>query len=312
MGCASIAIRSMIPALKELSHKFELVGIASRQLEKVLPMAQRFGCEAIEGYDALLDRSDVEAIYMPLPTGLHKEWVIKALAAGKHVYVEKSLAASLEDATNMVALARKNKCALMEGYMFQYHSQHRKTFEFIDNGLLGDIRHFMAAFGFPPLSANNFRYDATIGGGVMMDAAGYTVRAAHFILNQPLMVCGAAVHYHPDTTTSLWGSAFMKSKGNVGVSLSFGFDNFYQCNYTIWGSKAKLTLMKAFTPKVDERPLLVLERQNIKEEISLPADNHFIHAMEHFHQIIQDQNFELDYAAILQQNASLDAIMNLS
>ena len=125
MGCANIAQRLMIPAIQTMKEQWELVGIASRTREKADRFAQMFGCEGITGYDTLLARKDIDAIYMPLPTGLHQEWIIKALEAGKHVYAEKSIAMTANDAQEMVDTAKEKGLALMEGYMFQYHQQHQ-------------------------------------------------------------------------------------------------------------------------------------------------------------------------------------------
>lgn len=92
MGCADIAQRLVIPAIQQLGEKFKLVGVASRTADKARSFADRFACESIEGYNTLVLRDDIDAVYIPLPTGLHKEWIIKALEHGKHVYAEKSIA----------------------------------------------------------------------------------------------------------------------------------------------------------------------------------------------------------------------------
>ena len=121
MGCANIARRLMIPAIKELQEQYDLVAVASRTETKAKEFAELFECETIIGYDTLISREDIDAVYVPLPTGLHLEWITKALQQGKHVYAEKSLAMNEQDALNMVDIAKTNSCSLMEGYMFQYH-----------------------------------------------------------------------------------------------------------------------------------------------------------------------------------------------
>ena len=72
MGCAAIAQRSVIPAIIELNKLFELVAVASRTREKAEQYASLFNCEVVVGYEELLKRQDIDAIYMPLPTGLHR------------------------------------------------------------------------------------------------------------------------------------------------------------------------------------------------------------------------------------------------
>ena len=90
----------MIPALQECAA-IELVCMASRTEEKAKESAARSGCEAVAGYDALLKRNDLDAVYIPLPTGLHDEWCTKALKAGKHLLVEKSFAMDYASAQRM-------------------------------------------------------------------------------------------------------------------------------------------------------------------------------------------------------------------
>ena len=90
LGCADIAKRFMIPNLIA-SGRFYLKAIASRSIEKAQSFSSIFSGEAIEGYDKLINDPSIDAIYIPLPTGLHYEWIIKALKNGKHVISEKSI-----------------------------------------------------------------------------------------------------------------------------------------------------------------------------------------------------------------------------
>lgn len=107
LGCAAIAVRSMIPELNR-HPAFDLVGIASRSSSKLELLAQTYRCQFMS-YEELVGHPDIEAIYIPLPTGLHAEWVAKSLAAGKHVLCEKSLGCTLQEVQAMIALAKKKK-----------------------------------------------------------------------------------------------------------------------------------------------------------------------------------------------------------
>ncbi len=313
MGCAAIADRSVIPAILSLPQCFKLAAVSSRNTDKANEFANRFGCEAVIGYENLLDRKDIEAIYMPLPTGLHKKWINEALSKGKHVYAEKSIAMNHFEAIEMVEWARQFDVALMEGFMFQYHSQHRIVFEILKSGEIGEIRHFASKFGFPPLEAGNFRYDNQIGGGALMDAAGYVVRSAHFVLGDSFKIKSATMKADPNTNTNLWGTAFMCDGSGVGASLSFGFDNFYQCSYEIWGSKGKLTADRAFTPRFDYNPKIVIETKDGSRVIEAESDNQFVKAMLEFYGIITGSvDKQKHYAEILIQSESLDLIKKYS
>ena len=186
VGASKIARRSMVPALTQLGHAFELVAVASRDAAKGDAFAREFGCEAVTGYQALIERPDIEALYVPLPTGLHAEWVARAIAHGKHVYVEKSFSPTLQHTEALLAAALHAGVAVMEGYMFLYHRQQAEALAWLQQGAVGDVRHVHASFGFPPLPADDFRYHENIGGGVLMDAAGYPLRACRMLLGDGL------------------------------------------------------------------------------------------------------------------------------
>lgn len=312
MGCADIAQRLVIPAIQQLGEKFKLVGVASRTADKARSFADRFACESIEGYNTLVLRDDIDAVYIPLPTGLHKEWIIKALEHGKHVYAEKSIAMNGIDAEDMVTCAKLNRVALMEGYMFQYHKQHQVVKDLLKSNVIGEMRLIRASFGFPPFSdLANFRYDNKIGGGALKDVAGYVLRTVNFLNDNRFGVMSSNVCYN-EYGTSLFGTALLKD-GKLSAEISFGFDNFYQCNYEIWGSIGKISVLRAFTPKPEDKTIIVVETQGNREEIHCPAYNHFVGAMEEFYRICNDDNArEKHYVDILFQSRGLDDIERLS
>ncbi|MDB4534348.1 Gfo/Idh/MocA family oxidoreductase, partial [Vicingaceae bacterium] len=272
LGCANIARRSVIPAIKSIAD-FELVAIASRTKAKAQELANNFNCEAIEGYQNLIDRKDIDVIYMPLPTGLHEEWAIKALEAGKHIHIEKSLAMNYDSAIRMVDLAREKGLLIMENFMFLYHHQHDFVKGLIAQGEIGGIRCFRSSFGFPPLDGDNFRYNKELGGGALLDAAAYTVRAAQLFLGNDIRVEAATLNTM-NTEVDLFGGAYLKSPNGMFAEVAFGFDNFYQCNYEIWGSKGKIIAQRAFTPGVEFKPTITLEQQGDVTNYEIGAENH--------------------------------------
>lgn len=313
LGCANIAHRSVIPAIKNLSTRFKLVAVASRYIDKAEFFAKEFNCDSIVGYDNMINSNQIDALYIPLPTGLHKEWINKALLADKHVYAEKSIASNLTDAMEMVGNARRKTLALMEGFAFQYHSQHRVVFNLIKNWEIGGLRYFTSSFGFPPLTKDNFRYDEVLGGGALMDAAGYPVRATHFILGSDFEVKGSTMYIDPNLKTNIYGSAFLSNSKGLGASISFGFDNYYQCRYELWGEKGKIIVDRAFTPGNDYSPKIIIEKPEETKVIQAEPDNQFIKAFEEFYNVIKHPlKREKHFWNIILQSKTLEKIKILS
>ncbi|MBS1514275.1 MAG: Gfo/Idh/MocA family oxidoreductase [Bacteroidetes bacterium] len=311
IGCANIAMRSVIPAIKSISD-FNLLAVASRSFEKANEYARKFECEAIEGYDNLIAREDIEAVYIPLPTGMHQEFVVKALQSGKHVIAEKSLGMNFSEVETMVNLAREKNLLLMENYMFEYHSQHKFVFDLINNNEIGELRLFRSTFGFPPLPKNNFRYDKKLGGGSLLDAAGYPIKAAQIFLGNNITVKASNLFIDKSLDVDIFGSAYLSGNSSIAAEIGFGFDNFYQCSYELWGSKGKITAERAFTPQPTFSPKIILEKDNDKKEFLIEPDNHFVNILKEFYRAATQRDFERHYTALLNQAKLQEEIRLLS
>jgi len=308
MGCANIAKRTVIPTIKSLDA-YELVAISSRTPKKAQEFAQLFNCEAITGYGNLLTRNDIDVVYMPLPTGLHEEWVLKTLDAGKHILIEKSLAENYASAQKMVEKAKAKQLLIMEDFMFLYHSQHQFVKDLIAQGEIGELRCFRSSFGFPPFrDEGNFRYNKSLGGGALLDAAAYTVRASQLFLGDDLTVEAARLNVTEGKEVDIFGGAFLTNPAGIVAELAFGFDNYYQCNYELWGSKGKIVAHKSFTPRSNEKPLITLEKQDLKQQFNVDQDDHFKNIFTEFARCVRESNFESKYREILNQSQLLQAV----
>lgn len=310
LSCANIAKRSVVPAILAIPE-LELVAIASRTEQKAKEFASAFNCEAVVGYQQLLDRKDIDAIYMPLPTGLHEEWVLKALEAGKHILIEKSLAMSYASAQVMVQKAKEKGLLIMENFMFLYHGQHTFVKDLIAQNKIGELRCFRSSFGFPPLANDNFRYNKALGGGALLDAAAYTVRASQLFLGNDLTVAASNLNYE-NTEVDIFGGAYLKSKTGAFSEVAFGFDNFYQCNYELWGSKGKITAHRSFTPGADFKPTITLEVQGEVFNYEVDAENHFVNILNEFNRCIFERDMESKYVEILNQSRLLQELKDKS
>src|SRR6056297_3320450 len=149
LGCANIARKAVIPGILGAENS-ELYAVSSRSKEKAADFAEKFGAaKYYEDYNQLLADEEVEAVYIPLPNGLHKEWTIKAAEAGKHILCEKPLSGkSREEAEEMLAAAQKNEVKLMEAFMYRFQPFVIKLKEMIAEGVIGEIKEIKSNFAF--------------------------------------------------------------------------------------------------------------------------------------------------------------------
>jgi len=191
IGCADIARRAFIPALHQ-SDCAQLVAVASRNADKAKQFASEFCCEPVHGYNTLLERKDIDAVYIATPTGQHGQWVEAAAQQCKHVLCEKSLTTDETSASRLIDLSRQQNIALLEGFAYQFHIQHSIFNTLVKRGRIGEPVLFQARFGFPPLAPDNIRYRRELGGGALLDAGAYTVHAARsFFSCEPQGVCAS-------------------------------------------------------------------------------------------------------------------------
>ncbi|MEU8779233.1 Gfo/Idh/MocA family oxidoreductase [Streptomyces sp. NPDC048606] len=304
LGCADVAARRTLPAVVR-RPSVELVAVAGRDGDRTRAFAERFGCEAVVGYDRLLARPDIDAVYIPLPTRIHAEWSVRALHAGKHVLCEKPAATGSREAARMVAAARAGGLLLMENFMFLRHGQHTRVRELLREGAIGRLREVSADFGIPapPTGAAEGALSSLSETGV------YTLRAARLFAGEDLAVVGATLTTAsaggPDTA----GAVLLRSPSGVTARLGFGWDRAYRCAYELWGSEGRLSLDRAFTTPDDHSPVLRLERPEGTRELTLPAEAHFENAVDVFAStVLRRADFEPHHEDVLRQAALVDAV----
>lgn len=288
LSTANIAQRSVIPAIIDLKGKYSIVGIASRNLLKAKEVAHKFNIKAFASYEAIICKNIIDAIYVPLPNALHYEYVKKALEAGIHVLVEKSLGCNYIEVKELVRLAIEKDLVLMENFQFRFHSQLRFLKDTLHSGDLGEIRMLKAVFGFPPFpDKDNIRYQKELGGGALLDAGAYTTKISQILLGNGLEVEAASLNSTSADEVDTWGGAYLKQESTgIFSSLAFGFDHYYQCGVEVWCSKGKISTNRLFTAPPSYKPVFEVETQSAKQIIELNPDDHFQNMLNHFYKCI--------------------------
>lgn len=275
LGCANIATRSLIPAICSVD-RLKLTGIASRDPKTASSVASKFNTNPYS-YEQLIESAGLDAIYIPLPNALHFPWIIRCLESGLHVLVEKSLACTYMQVSELVDLAASKGLVLMESFQFRFHKQMRMICESLANGDLGELRSFKSSFGFPPFPDKaNIRYQAQLGGGALLDAGAYPLRLAQIIMGSDAYVSDASLYFDDHLGVDLMGSAFLKSPRTKVVGfIEFGFDNFYQNSLDIWGSEGRLTSNRIFTAGPGVIPKVTLSKPHQNIDFENLEDDHF-------------------------------------
>ena len=225
---------------------------------------------------------DIDAVYIPLPPALHFPYAKAALEHGKHVFVEKPSTISYEQTSELVEIAKQRNLVLQENYMFQYHAQIAEIRKLLKEGLIGDIRLMKASFGFPLRAANDFRYNKALGGGALLDAAGYVTKLARLMLGSTVKVDTATLNGLEGYEVDMYGSATYSNEEGDVLQGSFSMDSYYQCCLEVWGNKGKAFTNRIFTAPPGYTPILELETNEGKQQIELPEDAHFAHSIEKF------------------------------
>ncbi len=302
IGCGSIAQRAFAPALAA-SESAELVAAASRSMDTASAFTAACGGKPVEGYAALLELEDVDAVYIALPIGLHAEWSIAAAESGKHVLCEKTLAMDLAQTDAILKAAEAAGTALLEGFMYQFHTQHRAVRELIESGAIGEPRVFHSWFGIPPLRSER-PYSRELGGGVLLETGTYPVHAARsFHGGMPRTV--SAILNDAGREVEIHGNVLLDFGHGRTASLAFGFDNFYRNTYSIWGSEGLVTLTRAYSPPATFQPSLVLEKQDLVESRVLPACDHFRAEIDAFCAGLDDARTKRRWAEDAREHARL-------
>ena len=304
LGTASIALRSVIPAINSLPNYFRLAGIASRDRSKAESISSSYACKAYGSYESLLTDPSIDAIYIPLPNALHYPFIKMALENGKHVLVEKSLGCTLAEVEEMVEVAKAKKLVLLENFQFRFHSQLSTVLQLVKDGNIGDLRSMKVAFGFPPFSdPDNIRYSAELGGGALLDAGAYAVKIAPYFLGDDIFLAHASMANDPNRGVDIWGGGVLQQRdGPLHCPFAYGFDHHYQCSLELWGSRGMLRTNRIFTAPPGFHPKLFIETQDGTEERVLPSDDHFKNMVKHFYSLITNAKpVMLEYEQNLQQ-----------
>lgn len=271
LGCSSIAERSTIPAIIE-NNGLKLIAIGSRDKQKAEKLASKFGC--IGGsYDEILDNPAIDAIYLPLPAGLHYEWGMKVLQSRKHLLMEKPFTDSYEKAVELINFSKSRSLIAMEFLTYVYHPLILKVFELVKSKEIGNIRLIEASFGFPVLPKEDIRNNPSLGGGAILDNLIYPLSLCLHLLDNEYKKISYQIIEGKEYLTDERGFLRLDAK-NASAHINYGFGFFYRNSFTIWGDSGIIEVDRAFTRPKDMAGKIIIKKNGVTETniITAPAD----------------------------------------
>lgn len=281
LGAAKIAPSAIVAPMKE-TPEAALVAVAARSVERAREFAAKHGVPRVhDSYDAMIADPDIDALYIPLPNGLHGQWAIKALRAGKHVLCEKPIAANAEEAQAMADAAREAGKVLMEAFHYRYHPLAQRMVDIIASGELGEIRHVHTNMCFPLPLFNDIRYNFSLAGGAMMDAGCYAVHMARTLGGPDPEVLSAVPQLRdPNVDRAMETQLRFKSGATGTVSVSMWSWKLLNISLRVTGSLGEMGVINPVMPQAWHR--LTVKTAQMKRSENLGKRPTYLYQLEAF------------------------------
>jgi len=228
-----------------------LTAVASREVwraqafinecQAVAPLAHT--PQALGSYDALLASPEVDAVYIPLPTGIRAEWVLRAARAGKHVLCEKPCATSAVALEPLLEACRNHRVQFMDGVMFMHNHRLAAVRQVLDDGVsVGEIRRIMAIFSFlghPDFAQKNIRASLELEpAGCLGDLGWYCLRFALWAMKWqlPREVIGRTLSARSDSQGPASGPLEFSGELFFANGVSAGFYSSFTAQNQRWAN----------------------------------------------------------------------------
>ena len=250
VGLGHISQVAVLPAFRNAPNS-ELFALVSSDSQKLKKLGTRYGLEHLYSYDDYgRVLSNIDAVYIALPNHLHREYAVRAAAAGVHVLCEKPMAPSSQDCVAMIRAAQQNNVKLMIAYRLHFEAGNLRAIQLARGGRLGDLRLFASQFS-QQVADNNVRVTETVarGGGPLYDMGVYCVNAARYLFGaNPIDVSAISGRNSEKRFERVDEavSAVMRFPGERIASFTCSFGAADISQYTLVGSKGLLDSNPAY------------------------------------------------------------------
>lgn len=249
LGAARIAPLALVQPAREVDEVV-VQAVAARDPARAAAFAAKHAIPRVHAdYRALLADPEIDAVYNPLPNGLHGRWTIAALETGKHVLCEKPFTANAEEAEQVAAVARRTGLATMEAFHYRYHGLTKRMLDIIASGELGEVRHIEAWFCIP-LIVQDIRWRLDLAGGAMMDAGCYTVHLLRTLAGAEPVVRSARARLRSTGVDRLLQAELKFGDGRTGaITASMLSARLFSVGVRVTGSEGTMQVFNPLAPQ---------------------------------------------------------------
>jgi predicted dehydrogenase len=254
LGAARIAPTALMKPATMVTG-VEVAAIAARDPARARAFAARFGVAKVhESYADLIADPDLDAVYIPLPNGLHHEWMLAAIEAGKHVLCEKPFTSNASQAREVAATG--TDLVVMEAFHYRYHPLARRMEQVVRGGQLGDIERVETSMCFPLPRFSDIRYNFDLAGGALMDAGCYAVHCLRLLApGTPKVTAAKALTLKRDPRIDRAMTATFEFDGGATgrVHTSMWSSTLLRIRASVFGTKGKLVVSNFAAPQLPYR-----------------------------------------------------------
>jgi len=250
IGLGHIAQSAVLPAFAHARNS-RLVALVSGDAEKRQKLSRRYRCDAYDtrDLDDVLDRPDVDAVYIAEPNDKHVDFVVRCAKEGVHVLCEKPLGVSEEECRRMIEAARESGVKLMTAYRLHFEPANLEVIRLIEKGRIGEPRIFSSTFAYQ-VKPGNIRTSAERGGGAIWDLGVYCVNAARYLFRaDPEEVLALRIDRPDDERfqdVHEGMSVLLKFPDDRVAQFAVSFGAYEQDEYRIVGTKGSIVLDQAY------------------------------------------------------------------
>ena len=294
VGLGNLSIHEILPAFAKC-EKSKVVAFVSGHPDKANKLAMRYGVNPkniynYQNYDTIKDNPEVDIIYIVLPNGMHAEFTVRGLQAGKHVLTEKPMAGTPAECQTMIDAARKASRKLMVAYRCRYEPYNREAIRIARSHELGPTKVILADHGFNIGDPTQWRLKKDLaGGGSLMDIGIYSLQAARYLSGEEPAEVNAVMYSTPGDPR------FKEVEETIDFQLRFASGVLANCtssygyagqnHYRVVGTEGWLEL----DPATSYRGLRMrVHRANVTEERELPVRDHFALEMDHLSECVME------------------------